>query len=173
MNGVARHKDARHLRHVLERLGELWRRSAGTLSGVDGSVIRAALGRRLQGLKRFDDFLAADLALSVDEFVPGALRRPLEALPASVVVAGEECHVDYEIDAGVGIARVRLKERLARSVGPQDLPRLDRPVAFTVVRGKDATVRARSLEELRRLLSSGERPGPGSRARARKHRRRL
>jgi hypothetical protein len=173
MTGVARHKDARHLRHVLERLGELWRRSAGTLPGVDGSVIRAALGRRLQGLRRFDDFLAADLALSVDEFVSAEQRRPLEALPGSVVVAGEECRVDYELEAGLGIARVRLKERLARSLGPGDLPRLDRPVAFTVVRGKDATIRAGSLEELRRLLSSREQSGPRSRARARKHRRRL
>jgi len=173
MTGVARHKDARHLRHVLERLGELWRRSGGTLAGVDGSVIRAALGGRLQSLRRFDDFLAADLALSVDDFVPAARRRPLEALPASVLVAGEECRVDYEIEAGVGIARVRLKERLARSLGSQDLPQLDRPIAFTVVRGKNAAVRAGSLEELRRLLSPAERPDPGSRARARKHRRRL
>jgi hypothetical protein len=173
MAGVARHKDARHLRHVLERLGELWRRSGGTLDGVDGSVIRAALGRRLQHLRRFDDFLATDLALGVDDFVPAQRRRPLEALPTSVVVAGEECRVDYEIEGGLGIARIRLKERLARSLSERDLPQLDRPTAFAVMRGRNAVVRAASLEELRRLLSPGGGPGPGSRARARKHRRRL
>jgi ATP-dependent helicase HrpA len=173
MSGVARHKDARHVRQVLERLGELWRRSGGTLPGVDGSVIRAALGRRLEGLKRFDDFLAADLALRVDEFVPAERRRPLEALPSSVVVAGEECPVDYEVEAGVAVARIRLKERIARSLDAQDLPKLDRPIAFTVARGTSGSARAASLEELRRLLSARERPGPGSRGRARKHRRRL
>jgi ATP-dependent helicase HrpA len=173
MSGVARHKDAGRLRHVLERLGELWRRSGGTLAGVDGSVIRAALARRLESLRRFDDFQAADLTLSVDEFVPAERRRPLEALPSSVRVAGEECRVDYEIEGGVGIARIRLKERPARALSAHDLPRLDRPVAFTVMRGKRAALRAASLEELRRLLSAGTRPGPGSRARAKKHRRRL
>jgi ATP-dependent helicase HrpA len=173
MSGVARHKDAHHLRHTLERLGELWRRSGGTLSGVDGSVIRAALGRRLQEVKRFDDFLRADLALELDDFVSAERRRPLEALPSSVQIGGEKCQLDYEIEGGVAMARIRLKERTARALLEQDLPRLDRPLVFIVMRGKSTAVRAASLEDLRRALSARDRPGPGRRGRGRKHRRRL
>jgi ATP-dependent RNA helicase HrpA len=173
MAGVAHHRHAGQLRHTLERLGELWRRSAGRLGGVDGSVVRGALGRRLRTLQRFDDFLRADLALDVDEFVDPERRRTLEALPSTVTIAGEKCPLDYEVEGGVGTVRVRLKERLARSLQATDVPQLDRPLTFAVLRGKGAAVRASTLAELRRSLSSRERPGRERPGRARKHRRKL
>jgi ATP-dependent helicase HrpA len=174
MTGVAHHRHAQTLRHTLERLGELWRRSGGTLAGVDGSVVRAALGRRLARLARFDDFLQVDLALTVDDFVPPELRRALEALPSAVTLAGEKCPLDYDVEDGVALVRVRLKERVARTLREGDLPRLDRPVQYTVMRGKQASVRAASLEELQRVLTvREERPDRARRGRARKHRRKL
>jgi ATP-dependent helicase HrpA len=172
MAGVAHHRHARGLRHVLDVLGELWRRSGGTLTGVDGSVIRAALGRRLREIRRFDDFLAADLSLAVDDFVAPARRRPLEALPSSVSIAGERCPLDYEVDAGVAKARVRLKEWLARALRADDVPALDRPLVFAVARGRQGVIRASTLEELRRALSGREPRTRATRGRARKHRRR-
>ena len=173
MTGVAHHRHARALRHTLDRLGELWRRSAGTLQGVEGSVIRAALGRRLQPLRRFDDFLSADLALDVDEFVSAERRHALDSLPSAATIAGERCPLDYEFEGGVGSVRVRLKERLARALQPADLPALDRPLTFSVVRGHGAALRAQSLSELRRLLTVREPSGPGLRGRGRRHRRKL
>jgi hypothetical protein len=173
MTGVARHKDARRLRLTLDRVGELWRRSGGTLAGVDGSVIRAALGRRLQDLRRFDEFLRADLALDIGDFVPPERRRELEAFPSSITLAGEQCQLDYEVENGVASARVRLKERIARALLEQELPQLDRPLVFTVMRGRNTAIRAGSLEELRRALRAPTASGPARRARGRKHRRRL
>ena len=173
MTGVARHKDARHLRLTLERVGELWRRSGGTLEGVDGSVIRTELGRRLQDLRRFDDFLRADLALDVGQFVAPERRHALEALPSSLTVAGEKCHLDYEVENGVPVVRVRLKERIARALLEHEMPRLDRPLVFSVQRGKNTAIRAESLDELRRALRAPTESGPGRRGRGRKHRRRL
>jgi len=174
MTGIAHHRQARQLRHTLDRLGELWRRSGGTLTGVDGSVVRAALGRRLANVRRFEDFLAADLALSVDDFVTAERRHALDELPSAVTLAGERCPLDYEIENGVGIVRVRIKERLARSLREGDLPRLDRPLQFAVLRGKNTAVRATSLAEVRRLISGRpEHQAPGRRGRARKHRRKL
>ena len=173
MTGVARHKDARHLRTTLEHVGELWRRSGGTLAGVDGSVIRAALGRRLQDLRTYDDFLRADLALDVGDFVPADRRHALEALPASITLAGETCRLDYEVEDGVARVRVRLKERIARSLLERELPTLDRPLVFSVMRGRHAAIRAGSLEELRRALTAPTGPVQGRRGRGRKHRRRL
>ena len=173
MTGVARHKDARHLRATLEHVGELWRRSGGTLGGVDGSVIRAALGRRLQDLRTFDDFLRADLALEVPEFVPADRRRTLEALPASITLGGETCRLDYEVEDGVARVRVRLKERIARTLLEHELPALDRPLVFSVIRGRSGAIRAGSLEELRRALTTPSGSVQGRRGRGRKHRRRL
>ena len=173
MTGVAHHRHARQLRHTLERLGELWRRSGGTLGGVEGSVIRGALGRRLASLHRFEDFQRADMALEIDEFVAPERRKALEALPSAVTIAGESCPLDYEIENGVGTVRVRLKERLARTLRDADLPRLDRPLTFTVLRGGRVAVQAGTLVELRRSLSVREPSAPGRRGRARKHRRKL
>jgi hypothetical protein len=172
MTGAARHKDARALRRTLERLGELYRRSGGTLAGVDGPAVRAALGERLRGLRRMEDFLRADLALTVDDFVPAARRRALEALPDSVTLLGERCPVDYEVGDGRAVARVRLRQSLALSLTESDLPTLDRPLAFTVLRGKKSAQRADSLQELRRLLAvsapAGRRPGGRARRRPRR-----
>jgi len=174
MTGVAHHRQAQALRHTLDRLGELWRRSGGTLAGVEGSVVRAALGRRLSHVTRFDQFLQADLMLNVDDFVPAERRRALEELPSSVTLGGEKCPLDYEVEGGVAVVRVRLKERVARTLREHELPRLDRPLQFSVLRGKNAAVRVASLQELRRVLSGREeRPDRGRRGRARKHRRKL
>ena len=173
MAGVARHRDARHLRVTLERLGELWRRSGGTLAGVDGSVIRAALGRRLQDLRRFEDFFRADLALEVGDFVRPEQRRVLEALPSSLTLGGEKCQLDYEVENGVAVVRVRVRERIARTLLEHELPQLDRPLVFAIIRGRDTAIRAGSLAELRRALSAPSQPGRARRAQGRRHRRRL
>ena len=172
MTGRARHRDARHLRQTLERIGELVRRSGGVLAGADGASVRAELGRRLASLAHIGDFGRVDLALDVDPFVPEGKRRELEALPAWVDLAGERCPLDYEVVDGKSMVRARLRERTARELREQDLPRLDRPLGFTVLRGKRAALRADSLEELRYQLGARapDRPSPG---RARKHRRRL
>jgi len=172
MTGRARHRDARHLRQTLERIGELVRRAGGALPGADGAAVRTELGRRLASVADIGDFGRVDLALDVDQFVSTERRRELEALPAWVDLAGERCPLDYEVVDGVSIVRARLRERTARALRAQDLPRLDRPLGFTVLRGKRAALRADSLEELRYLLGERalDRPSPG---RARKHRRRL
>jgi hypothetical protein len=171
MTGRARHRDARHLRQTLERIGELVRRAGGALPGADGAAVRTELGRRLASVTHIGDFAKVDLALEVGQFVTEERRRELEALPAWVDLAGERCPLDYEVVDGVSTVRARLRERAARALRPQDLPRLDRPLGFTVLRGKRAALRADSLEELKYLLGERE-PGRPSPGRARKHRRR-
>jgi len=91
--------------------------------------------------------------LDVDEMVPEAERRALEALPASVHLYGDRVPVDYEVEQGIGVVRLRLKEGQARRLQPRDLPPFDRPVRFTVLRGKREAARSDSLEDLRRQLS--------------------
>ena len=172
VTGVARHRDAAAVRSVLEHLGELYRRSGGTLTGADGASVRAALGKRLSHVRSLEDFNGTHLALTVDEFVPAERRRALEALPAWVDLAGERCALDYEIEDGRSIVRIRLRESLALRISAADVPSLDRPVAFTVMRRKQPALRIASLPELRRAVSAAVRPGRLRRGSAKGRRRR-
>jgi hypothetical protein len=61
--------------------------------------------------------------------------------------------VDYEVEQGIGVVRLRLREGQARRLQSRDLPAFDRPVRFTVLRGKRDALRADTIEELRRQLS--------------------
>ena len=172
MTGSARHPHARTVRVVLERLGELHRRAGGDLPGADGAAVRTALGERLRGIRTLDEFLRCDLTLTLDDFVSAERRHVLEALPSSVEIAGERCPLDYEIEDGKAVVRVRMREHLARRLSDEDLPRLDRPVGLTVIRGKHEAVRAWTVSELRRALSAAGRPGQRRSASTRKRRRR-
>jgi ATP-dependent helicase HrpA len=171
MTGRARHRDARALRHTLDRLGELFRRAGGDLPGAEGAAIRTELGRRLAHVTSLADFQRADLALDVDQFVRPERRRVLESLPAWVDVRGERCPIDYEVQDGIPAARIRMRERAARQLRAQDVPGLDRPVGFTVLRGKRPALRIDTYDELRRLVNAAE-PDRPRRGRAKKHRRR-
>jgi hypothetical protein len=52
------------------------------------------------------------------------------------------------------VARLRLPEKIARSLTDGELPALDRPVRFVVLRGQRGSVRAGSLEELQARLDA-------------------
>jgi hypothetical protein len=54
----------------------------------------------------------------------------------------------YEIDRGVAVVRMRLREGKARRLRVGALPTLDRPVRFTVLRGRNEILHAASLAEL-------------------------
>ena len=55
----------------------------------------------------------------------------------------------------MGVARLRLPEKLARTLSEAELPMLDRPVRFVVTRGARGAARASTLEALQEEL---ERP---------------
>jgi ATP-dependent helicase HrpA len=52
-----------------------------------------------------------------------------------------------------------LPEKMARTLTGDELPRLDRPVRFTVLRGSRGAVRASTLDELQDILDRPWSPG--------------
>ncbi len=126
-------------------------------------------------------FRNAGLVVSVDDFVPAKLRRRLRALPSEVTVRGWEVEIGYEVEdwampiapgeedtvpsgaaaaeattaeevMRVGVARLRLPEKLARTLDKDELPALDRPLRFEVSRGSRGVLRADTIGELQELL---------------------
>ena len=153
LGGGTPHPDQARIRRALERFGVYWRRSGGRLSQASTESVAARLAAQLERVGSWDEFLGARLALDPDAAIPEAERRVLDALPASVHLYGDRVPVDYEVEQGGGVVRLRLKEGQARRLQARDLPPFDRPVRFTVLRGKREAVRSDTVEDLRRQLS--------------------
>ncbi|HET7297029.1 MAG TPA: DEAD/DEAH box helicase, partial [Gemmatimonadales bacterium] len=153
LSGETPHPDQGRVRRALERFGAYWRRSGGRLAEAEPERLAALLEGQLEAVTSWEGFINARLALDVDRAIPEAQRVALDALPDSVHLYGDRVPVDYEVEQGIGVVRLRLKEGQARRLQLRDLPPIDRPVRFTVVRGKREAVRSDSFEDLRRQLS--------------------
>jgi hypothetical protein len=179
--GATPHPDQSRLRRAVEQLAIYWRRSGGQLPAASPAAVQARIVDQLQAVRSWDDFLATRLAVDVDHEIPADVRQRLDALPTSLHLFGDRVAIDYEVEpvgAGtaevVGVVRLRLKEGQARRLQPRDVPTLDRPVRFIVLRGRREAVRADTLEDLRRQLSGLSRGERDRMARSghRRHRRR-
>ena len=153
LEGRTPHPDQRAVRRALDRLGEYWRRSGGTLTEAASDRLAARLTAQLAGVESWEAFIGRALALDADAVVPVDVRARLDTLPASLHLYGDRVPLDYDVEPTGGVVRLRLKEGQARRLRPQDLPALDRPVRFTVIRGKRPAARADSLDEMRRQLA--------------------
>lgn len=152
LGGETPHPDQGKLRRALERFGHYWRRSGGRLAEAEGERLAEQVAGQIASVRSWDDFIAARISLDPEAAIPEAVRARLDALPSSVSLYGDRVPLDYDVEQGVGIVRLRLKEGQARRLQTRDLPPFDRPVRFTVTRGKHDAVRAASVEELREGL---------------------
>ena len=146
------HPDQGRVRRALERFGHYWRRSGGRLSQAHSEQVAEQIAAQLASVISWDSFIGTRIALDPDAAIPEGERHRLDALPSSVFLYGDRVPIDYDVEQGVGVIRLRLKEGQARRLHPKDLPPFDRPVRFTVSRGKHDAVRASSLDELRQGL---------------------
>ncbi len=152
--GETPHPDQGRVRRALERFGYYWRRSGGRLSQAQREHVAEQVATQLSGVRSWDEFIGTRVVLDPEAAIPEGERHRLDALPSSVFLYGDRVPVDYDVDQGVGVVQLRLKEGQARRLHPRDLPTFDRPVRFTVTRGKHEAVRASSLDELRQGLRS-------------------
>ncbi len=162
--------DARHLavkrnRPAIEELREVHRRSGGTTARLGLSELTAFYEDRLRAVTTLHDFHLADLGLDSDDFVPRATRERYLALPDETTVREKKVPIEYDVEEGTGgVARLRLPEKLARTLAESELPHLDRPLRFVVPRGQRGAVRGATLGEVQELLDQPWTPEEISRA---------
>ncbi|MDQ3698385.1 MAG: DEAD/DEAH box helicase, partial [Gemmatimonadota bacterium] len=152
---AARHRAVQTNRPAIEEVRELWRRSGGTTSRLGLPELAAMYESKLaeQSVRSMEAFRGADLALDVQKLVPDEERERLLALPGAVELRGREVEIQYDVEDDTrGVARLRLPEKLARTLSAAELPSLDRPIRFVVTRGQRGAVRAATLGELQDLL---------------------
>ena len=151
--GAAYHRDIRGNRAAFRELREVYRRSGGRTPEVTESSLVGYFEEKLAEVQSYSDFQETDLALDPDDFVAAPERRRWLELPDTVSLLGSDYPLDYAVEGGTGIARARIPEKILDRLTPELLPELDRPLHWTVLRGKRGAVRAASLEEAKELAT--------------------
>ncbi len=155
----ARHPAVKRNRAAIEEIREVYRRSGGETPRLGLAELTAMYEAKLGDVNSLDDLRSAQLDLGLDALVPPDVRAKYLALPNSVQVRDREVEIDYDVEERegqrYGVARLRLPEKLARTLSEEELPVLDREVRFVVPRGQRGSVRADSLDQLQEVL---ERP---------------
>jgi hypothetical protein len=100
----------------------------------------------------WDDFMHSRVIVEPDSLIDPEERDRLQALPDMLRVRGDAVPLDYEIENGLGVVRVRLREGQAKRLREGELPELDRPLRFAVQRGRHPPVLADSIATLHSLL---------------------
>ena len=155
IEGESPHPDQGRIRRAVADLDEMWRRSGGTLSAISPSAVRAILREQLDQVKSWDGFLRQRVALEPEALVPEDTRMALAALPTSVRLHGDAAPLHYELEDGIGIVRLHLREGQARRYQDRDLPPLDRPVRFAILRARQAPALGATVAEAMRALRRG------------------
>ncbi len=159
--GEARHFAVQKNLGLVDAVREAWRRSGGKLPRLSQADLAAMYRARLADVNSLTEFRQADLDLSeeLEALSPRAARAAYDGLPARTEVRGRDVEIDYDVEedpaTGVqGVARLRLPEKVARTLTESELPTLDRPLRFVVTRGQRGSVRAGTLEELQARLDA-------------------
>jgi hypothetical protein len=174
--GETVHPDQGRLRRSLERLDELWRRSAGTLNAASPEALRRLIRSELEagGVNSWETFIRCRIQLDAHAVVDPAVAERLESLPNSARVKGDVVPLDYELRDGQGVVRLTLREGQARRLRAGEVPPLDRPIIFAARRGSHPPLVGATLGELQKLLqrqpSAESADGTGEEGRQRGHR---
>src|SRR5437016_7315405 len=138
--GEARHFAVKKNRDAIEEIREAYKRSGGETRRLGLADLTALYEEQLRGVRSMDEFRAGRLVVDRNEFVPRATRERLDALPNQVRIRDRDVDIDYDVEERDGqrrgVARLRLPEKMARTLSEAEIPRLDRPVRFVVLRGQ-------------------------------------
>jgi hypothetical protein len=155
--GEARHFAVKKNREVIEEIREAFKRSGGETKRLGLPELTALYEEQLGDVRSVEEFKAARMNIDRDRFVPQSVRDRLQRLPSRVVIRDREVDIDYDVEERdgkrLGVARIRLPEKIARTLTEQEIPELDRPVRFVVLRGQRGAVRSDSLEDLQERLA--------------------
>lgn len=158
----AQHRAVQENRNIIEEVRELYRRSAAQTPPLGEDELTELYKTQLdeQEVNSLTEFRRAHLTIRAEDFVTPQQRQELDTLPNSCIVREQKLPLEYEIeekrergkDKKIGVVRLRLPEKIARTLTEEELPQFDRPLRLIVSRGSRGAVRAETLEELQEKL---------------------
>jgi ATP-dependent helicase HrpA len=155
--GEARHIAVKKNRDVIEEIREAYKRSGGATKRLGLPELTALYEEQLGDVRSVGEFKSARLNVDRDRFIPREVRDRLARLPGHIVIRDRDVEIDYDVEEHdgkrLGVARLRLPEKIARTLTESEIPQLDRPVRFVVLRGQRGAVRSDNLEDLQERLA--------------------
>ncbi|MFL5528452.1 MAG: DEAD/DEAH box helicase [Gemmatimonadaceae bacterium] len=155
--GEARHIAVKKNRDSIEEIREAYKRSGGETKRLGLPELTALYEEQLADVNSMDDFRSARLVVDREKFVPRDVRDRLDRLPNQIIIRDRDVDIDYDVEERDGerrgVARLRLPEKIARTLTEAEIPALDRPIRFVVLRGQRGAVRADTLDELQDRLA--------------------
>jgi len=154
-----RHPSVERNRPMIAEAREVWRRSGGVTARVSQSDVSAWYRARLDTVESVHDLKHLQLRMTWDDWITPEQRARYDAMPHQVSVRDRQVPIEYDVeerDDGTlfGVARLRLPEKIARTLVAEELPPFDRPYRFVVVRGQRGSARGRTLDELQEVLDT-------------------
>ncbi|HEY0154450.1 MAG TPA: hypothetical protein VGB92_20725 [Longimicrobium sp.] len=151
VSGEAFHRDAAANREALRHLRQVHRKSGGK-AGISEESMAQTIAAQLAGVGSYADFLETPLRIEADALVDPAERERWMSLPDHIYLEGREYPLDYAFEDGEPVVRARIPAKVLNYIDDEDVPEFDRPLHWTVTRGKRDAIRAATLEEAREAM---------------------
>jgi hypothetical protein len=154
--GELRHAAVRRNQPIVEEIREVWRRLGGVTPRFGQAELTAWYEAQMGDAGDWESIRAMLLKLDRRDFVSDAQLAEARAMPGAVEIRERTVPLEYDVEDGasgpVAVIRLRMPEKLARTLVQEEVPVLDRPVRFVVPRGQRGSVRADDLVELQEKL---------------------
>jgi hypothetical protein len=154
--GELRHTGVRRNQPVVEEIREIWRRLGGITPRLGQAELTAWYEAQMGTAITWEAIRALPMLMDRRDFVSEAQLAAARALPGAVDVRDRTVTLEYDVEEHEGrlqpVVRLRLPEKLARTLVHEELPPLDRPLRFVVPRGQRGAVRADDLLALQERL---------------------
>jgi len=154
--GELRHTAVRRNQPIIEEVREVWRRLGGITPRLGQAELTAWYEARMGQTTSWEEIRALPMLLDRRDWVSDAQLAEARALPGAVEIRDRTVSIDYDVEEHDGthvpVARLRLPEKLARTMAAEELPKLDRALRFVVPRGQRGSVRADDLLDLQDRL---------------------
>lgn len=154
--GELRHASVRRNQPIVDEVREVYRRLGGTTTRLGQAELTTWYEQRMGSATDWETIRAMPLLLDRRDFITDAQREAAAALPDAVEIRDRTVGLEYDVEEHDGrllaVVRLRLPEKVARTLVVEELPVLDRPLRFVVPRGQRGSVRADTLLELQDRL---------------------
>jgi hypothetical protein len=159
VSGEASHRDGAASRDALRQLRQIHRKSGGK-AGISEDEMADRIAAQLAEVNSYAEFLETPLRIDIDG-VDEAERDRWLSLPDHIYLEGREYPLDYAFVEGEPVVRARIPAKILNWIDDEDVPEFDRPLHWTVTRGKREHIFAATLDEAReQMLRDGPEDPP-------------